>query len=202
MGAKLVQLNNQRRSVIIEGIVSEFQREMTSSNIYTDIDSEEGAKIFKILETSAEREVLMAEMSPQQLASFASYQSKLEVGSADVLNKATRQLDMEKAIGKALQDAGLGEREVTEKAFAGLISLVHLYLSGPRYGRLIGIDNATSAFTNLTAARVLICTTRKENILSDENSIDHVGVSLSGKVLRELPALASPRGFSTHYAAI
>jgi hypothetical protein len=27
----------------------------------------------------------MAEMSPQQLASFASYQSKLEVGSADVL---------------------------------------------------------------------------------------------------------------------
>ncbi|KAL3564712.1 hypothetical protein D5086_032758 [Populus alba] len=106
MGAKLVQLNNQRRSVTIEGIVSEFQRGMKSSNIYTDIDSEEGAKIFKILETSAEREVLMAEMSPQQLASFASYQSKLE---------ATRQLDMEKAIGKALQDAGLGEREVTEK---------------------------------------------------------------------------------------
>ncbi|KAJ6951322.1 hypothetical protein NC653_040661 [Populus alba x Populus x berolinensis] len=166
MGAKLVQLNNQRRSVIIEGIVSEFQRGMKSSNIYTDIDSEEGAKIFKILETSAEREVLMAEMSPQQLASFASYQSKLEV------------------------------------AFAGLISLVYLYLSGPRYGRLIGIDNATSTFTNLTAARVLICTTRKENILSDENSIDNVVVSLSGKVLRELPALASPRGFSTHYAAI
>lgn len=74
-------------------------------------------------------------------------------------------------------------------AFAGLISLVYLYLSGPRYGRLIGIDNATSTFTNLTAARVLICTTRKENILSDENSIDHVVVSLSGKVLRELPAL-------------
>ena len=43
-------------------------------------------------------------------------------------------------------------------AFAGLISLVYLYLSGPRYGRLIGIDNATSTFTNLTAARVLICT--------------------------------------------
>jgi len=87
-------------------------------------------------------------------------------------------------------------------AFAGLISLVYLYLSGPRYGRLIGIDNATSTFTNLTAAMVLICTTRKENILFDENSIDHVVVSLSGKVLRELPALASPGGFSTHYAAI
>ncbi|KAL3564653.1 hypothetical protein D5086_032699 [Populus alba] len=85
MEAKLVQLNNRRRSVIIEGIVSEFQRGMKSSNIYTDIQSEEGAKIFKILETSAEPEVLMAEMSPQQLASFASYQSKLEVGSADVL---------------------------------------------------------------------------------------------------------------------
>jgi hypothetical protein len=40
----------------------------------------------------------------------------------------------------------------------------------------------------LTAARVLICTTRKE-IIFDENSIDHV-VSLSGKVLGELPALA------------
>ena len=74
-----------RRSVIIEGIVSEFQRGMKSSNIYTDIDSDEGTKIFKILETSAEPEVLMAEMSPQQLASFASYQSELEVGSADVL---------------------------------------------------------------------------------------------------------------------
>ena len=71
-----------RRSVIIEGIVSEFQRGMKSSNIYTDIDSE-GAKIFKILETSAEPEVLMAEMSPQKLASFASYQSELEVGSAE-----------------------------------------------------------------------------------------------------------------------
>jgi len=87
-------------------------------------------------------------------------------------------------------------------AFAGLISLVYLYLSRPRYGRLIGIDNATSTFTNLTAAMVLICTTRKENILFDENSVDHVVVSLSGKVLRELPALASPEGFSTHYAAI
>jgi hypothetical protein len=30
-------------------------------------------------------------------------------------------------------------------AFAGLISLVYLYLSGPRYGRLIGIDNAKRA---------------------------------------------------------
>ena len=62
---------------------------MKSSNIYTDIDSE-GAKILKILETSAEPEVLMAEMSPQQLASFASYQWKVEVGSDDVLENLSR----------------------------------------------------------------------------------------------------------------
>ena len=62
---------------------------MKSSNIYTDIDSE-GAKILKILETSAEPEVLMVEMSPQQLASFASYQSKVEVGSDDVLENLSR----------------------------------------------------------------------------------------------------------------
>ncbi|KAH8489969.1 hypothetical protein H0E87_025256 [Populus deltoides] len=136
MEAKLVQLNNQRRSVIIEGIVSEFQRGMKSSNIYTDIDSEEGAKIFKILETSAEPEVLMAEMSPQQLASFASYQSKLE---------ATRQLDMEKAIGKALQDAGLGEREVTPFIRVRVVGLTNYQEKGARAPKegLITIWNPT-----------------------------------------------------------
>jgi len=43
-------------------------------------DSEEGAKILRILETSAEPEVLMADMSSEQLMSFSTYQAKQEVG--------------------------------------------------------------------------------------------------------------------------
>ncbi|KAJ4821846.1 hypothetical protein Tsubulata_046386 [Turnera subulata] len=102
MEANMVQMYNQRRSVVVEGVVSEFQRGV--KGLYNDSDSEEGAKILKILETAAEPEVLMAEMSPDQLTSFASYQAKLE---------AKRQLDLEKAIKKALSDAGLGDRDVS-----------------------------------------------------------------------------------------
>lgn len=69
-----------RRFTIIEGIVSEFQRGIKHPHTYNDSDSEEGAKILKILETASEPEVLMAEMSPEQLSSFASYQAKIEVG--------------------------------------------------------------------------------------------------------------------------
>ncbi|XP_031738660.1 protein BREAST CANCER SUSCEPTIBILITY 2 homolog B isoform X2 [Cucumis sativus] len=100
---KIRQLYEQRRTAIIDGIVSEFQRG-TKSNIYNESDSEEGAKLFKILETAAEPELLMAEMSPEQLTSFASYQAKIE---------AIRQSDMEKSIERALADAGLSGRDVT-----------------------------------------------------------------------------------------
>ena len=68
-----------RRSTVVEGIISEFQRGTRDSCINNDSDGEEGAKIFKILETAAEPEVLMAEMTSEQLASFTSYQAKLEV---------------------------------------------------------------------------------------------------------------------------
>lgn len=68
-----------RHSAVVEGIVSEFQREMKGPHTYNDSDSEEGAKILKILEAASEPEVIMAEMSPEQLTSFASYQAKLEV---------------------------------------------------------------------------------------------------------------------------
>lgn len=44
-----------------------------------DNDSEEGAEILKILETSAEPEVLMASMSSEQLISVSNYQAKQEV---------------------------------------------------------------------------------------------------------------------------
>ncbi|KAJ8898959.1 hypothetical protein K2173_008460 [Erythroxylum novogranatense] len=104
MEAKIMQSYNQRRSGLIEGVISDLQRGTKGPQVYNESDSEDGAKILKLLETAAEPEVLMAEMSPEQLASVASYQAKLE---------ASRQLEMDKAIEKALQGANLGKREVT-----------------------------------------------------------------------------------------
>lgn len=63
---------------VAEGIMSAFQRE-TEFDVGYDHESEEGAKLMKLLETAAEPEVLMAGMSSTQLASFASYKAKLEV---------------------------------------------------------------------------------------------------------------------------
>lgn len=68
-----------RRSTIAEGIASELQRDNSSSHGKNDSESEEGAKIFKILERAAEPEVLTADMSTEQLNSFATYQGKQEV---------------------------------------------------------------------------------------------------------------------------
>ncbi|KAJ9694057.1 hypothetical protein PVL29_009843 [Vitis rotundifolia] len=104
MENKMMQLYNQRCSTVVEGIISEFQRGTRDSCINNDNDSEEGAKIFEILETAAEPEVLMAEMTSEQLASFTSYQAKLE---------AIRQSDLQKSIEMALEGAGLSTREVT-----------------------------------------------------------------------------------------
>ncbi|KAJ7961167.1 Protein BREAST CANCER SUSCEPTIBILITY 2 B like [Quillaja saponaria] len=103
METKIMQLYNHRCSIIAEGIIAEFQRER-GSLIYNDSDSEEGAKIFKMLETAAEPEILMADMSPEQLSSFSAYQAKLE---------ATRLSDVERSVVKALNDAGLKDRDVT-----------------------------------------------------------------------------------------
>lgn len=66
--------------MVIESIISDFERGDKVSTTYNDTDSEEGAKILKILETAAEPEIIMAEMSPEQLTSFATYQAKMEVG--------------------------------------------------------------------------------------------------------------------------
>ncbi|KAM5558573.1 protein BREAST CANCER SUSCEPTIBILITY 2 [Rosa sericea] len=99
---KMMQSYSQRRSNVIEGIISEFQRGLEHSHTCNERDSE-GAKLLRILETAAEPEVLMAEMSTEQLNSFTKYRAKLE---------AIKQSDMEKSIMKALEDAGLAEREV------------------------------------------------------------------------------------------
>ncbi|KAL7248632.1 hypothetical protein ACSBR2_003387 [Camellia fascicularis] len=136
MEAKMIQLYNQRRSVIAEGIMSEFQRGIKEFHTNNDNDSEEGAKILKILETAAEPEVLMAEMTSEQLTSFATYQEKLE---------AIRQSDMHKSIEKALEDAGLSAREVTpfmRVRVVGLTSKNYLTKCCPGKG-LITIWNPT-----------------------------------------------------------
>ncbi|XP_052172004.1 protein BREAST CANCER SUSCEPTIBILITY 2 homolog B-like isoform X2 [Diospyros lotus] len=104
MEARMIESYNQRRSVIAEGIASDFQREIKESCIINDNDSEEGAKLLKILERTAEPEVLMAEMTSEQLTSFATYQAKLE---------SIRQSDMQNSIEKALKDAGLSARDIT-----------------------------------------------------------------------------------------
>ncbi|KAL2901878.1 Protein BREAST CANCER SUSCEPTIBILITY 2-like protein B [Bienertia sinuspersici] len=103
MEASFNQLYNQRRSNIIEGITSDFQRGSACSDIENDYDNE-GAKILKMLESAAEPELLMAEMSSKQLASFSNYRAKVE---------ESRQCDLQRLIEKALEDAGLNSREVT-----------------------------------------------------------------------------------------
>ncbi|KAH7514694.1 hypothetical protein FEM48_Zijuj11G0117000 [Ziziphus jujuba var. spinosa] len=136
METKAVQSYSQRRSIIIEGIVSEFQRGIKHPNTHNDSDSEEGAKILKILETASEPEVLMAEMSPEQLSSFASYQAKIE---------AIKQSDIEKSVEKALTDAGLGKREVNSFMRVRVVGLTSKLYQGkdiPKEG-LITIWNPT-----------------------------------------------------------
>ncbi|GLT92773.1 hypothetical protein SLE2022_105930 [Rubroshorea leprosula] len=103
MESKIMQLYHSRRLIVAEGIISEYQRGTSNPHIHNDSEGEEGAKILKILESAAEPEVIMAEMSPEQLNSFAAYKAKLET---------SRQSEMEKSIEKALTDAGLSEREV------------------------------------------------------------------------------------------
>ncbi|KAJ8503827.1 hypothetical protein OPV22_004713 [Ensete ventricosum] len=96
---KALQIYNQRRCNIAEAIVSE------QLDVFVDInDGEEGAKLSKILETAAEPEVLMADMTSEQLFSFSTYQAK---------QKEIRQSHLQKKIEKALKDAGLVSREVT-----------------------------------------------------------------------------------------
>ncbi|KAG6535594.1 hypothetical protein ZIOFF_000616 [Zingiber officinale] len=96
---KALQQYDQRRCNIAEAILAE------RIDVVADVDSnDEGAKLYKILETTAEPEVLMADMTPQQLISFSAYQTK---------QNEIRQSDMEKKIEKTLKDAGLCSRDVT-----------------------------------------------------------------------------------------
>ncbi|XP_065041026.1 protein BREAST CANCER SUSCEPTIBILITY 2 homolog B-like [Musa acuminata AAA Group] len=96
---KALQIYNQRRCNIAEAIMSE------QLDVFVDInDGDEGAKLCKILETAADPEVLMADMTSEQLFSFSTYQAK---------QKEIRQSHLQKMIEKALKDAGVASREVT-----------------------------------------------------------------------------------------
>ncbi|XP_074568879.1 protein BREAST CANCER SUSCEPTIBILITY 2 homolog B-like [Curcuma longa] len=96
---KALQQYDQRRCSIAEAILAE------RIDVVADVDSnDEGAKLYKILETTAEPEVMMADMTSQQLISFSAYKTK---------QNEIRQSDMEKKIEKMLKDAGLCSREVT-----------------------------------------------------------------------------------------
>ncbi|MCL7026798.1 hypothetical protein MKW94_028353 [Papaver nudicaule] len=132
---KACQLYNERRSTIAEGIALE-QREVSNLHAKNDSDSEEGAKILKFLEGAAEPDVLMADMSAEQLNSLATYQTKRE---------ASRQSDVQKIVEKALDDAGLNERQVTPFMRVRVVGLTSKHSKGqscPREG-LITIWNPT-----------------------------------------------------------
>ncbi|CAO2820162.1 unnamed protein product [Amaranthus hypochondriacus] len=122
--ASFAQLHNQRRSNIIEGITSDFQKDSIGSSIENDYDSE-GAKILKMLESAAEPELLMAEMSPEQLALFSKYQVKVE---------EKRKADLQRLIVKALEDAGLNARDVTQFMRVRVVGLKN---KGQREGEVL-----------------------------------------------------------------
>ncbi|KAK1441178.1 hypothetical protein QVD17_07018 [Tagetes erecta] len=130
--SKRMQLYDQRRTSIMEGIMAEFQSGLKCFQV----DDDEGEKISKILEQAAEPEVIMADMSLEQLTSYATYQAKVE---------ATRQSEIYKSIEKALEEAGLSRREVStlmRVRVIGLTSQSHMQKSRPQEG-LITIWNPT-----------------------------------------------------------
>ncbi|XP_010451954.1 PREDICTED: protein BREAST CANCER SUSCEPTIBILITY 2 homolog B isoform X1 [Camelina sativa] len=150
MESKIIQLHNQRRSALVEGLMCEYQRGVNGFNSQNDTGSEEGAKVFKLLETAAEPELLMAEMSPEQLTSFTTYKAKYE---------AAKQMKMEKSVANALEDAGLGERNVTPFMRIRLVGLTSLSYEGehnPKEG-IVTIWNPTEKQrTELTEGKIYI----------------------------------------------
>ncbi|KAL6987900.1 hypothetical protein U1Q18_013647 [Sarracenia purpurea var. burkii] len=127
--------------------MSEFQRGIKEFHSNNDNNSEEGAKLVQLLETAAEPEVLMSEMTSEQLTSFATYQAKLE---------AIRQSDIQKSIHKALEDAGLSAREVTPFMRVRVVGLTHKnYLTSCCPGKgLITIWNPTEKQVNSNSCKV------------------------------------------------
>ncbi|XP_042510646.1 protein BREAST CANCER SUSCEPTIBILITY 2 homolog B-like isoform X2 [Macadamia integrifolia] len=149
MEAKMVQLYYQRRSMIAEGVMSEFQRDFNCHG--KSEDREEGAQILKILETAAEPEVLMAEMSSEQLTYFATYQARQE---------AMRQSDMRDKIEKAIENAGLSGRDVTPFMRVRVVGLAskHCHRKGCMRDGLITIWNPTEKQAELVEGQAYTVT--------------------------------------------
>ncbi|XP_058089399.1 protein BREAST CANCER SUSCEPTIBILITY 2 homolog B-like isoform X2 [Magnolia sinica] len=179
MEARMMQLYNQRCSTIAEGIMSQTQ-DIFGSHSNDDSDNE-GAKIFKLLETAAEPEVLMADMSLEQLTSFATYQAKRE---------AIRQSDMQKNVEKALNDAGLGGRQVTplmRVRVVGLTAKCSQIKGCPREG-LITIWNPTEKQVSLVEGQIY-CTGGLVPLYSHANII-HFQARGSTTTWQHLPSSA------------
>jgi breast cancer 2 susceptibility protein len=66
-----------RRNQVAEAAFMRMERE--DAPIFAGDNMGEGAKLFHSLETAAEPELLMADMTAAQLAAFAAYQTKREV---------------------------------------------------------------------------------------------------------------------------
>ncbi|MCO5582656.1 hypothetical protein L7F22_036554 [Adiantum nelumboides] len=92
---------HDRRNQVAEDAVIRMERECMPLLPKNGMD--EGAKIFQLLENSAEPDLLMADMSTAQHAAFAAFQSKRE---------AARQSLAQKNIIKALGEVHLDAREV------------------------------------------------------------------------------------------
>ncbi|KAH0930967.1 hypothetical protein HID58_008084 [Brassica napus] len=149
---RLTYYSNQLalRSALVEGLMCEYERGVNGVHSQNDTDSEEGAKVFKLLETASEPELLMAEMSLEQLTSFTTYKSKFE---------AAKQIQMEKSVAKALEEAGLSERDVTPVMRIRLVGLTSLSYEGehnPKEG-IVTIWNPTERQrTELTEGKIYI----------------------------------------------
>ncbi|WZY79877.1 hypothetical protein YC2023_026261 [Brassica napus] len=149
---RLTYYSNQLalRSALVEGLMCEYERGVNGVHSQNDTDSEEGAKVFKLLETASEPELLMAEMSLEQLTSFTTYKSKFE---------AAKQIQMEKSVAKALEEAGLSERDVTPFMRIRLVGLTSLSYEGehnPKEG-IVTIWNPTERQrTELTEGKIYI----------------------------------------------
>ncbi|CAM0879681.1 unnamed protein product [Alopecurus aequalis] len=131
MERKALQLYHQRVSKIAEDIMSEQDENCGNSD-----DSEEGAKIYKMLERAAEPEVMMAGMTSEQRISFSSYQAK---------QKEARQNEVAKKVENALEVAGLSSRDVTPFLKVRVTSLVQKISASKTInkGGLITIWNPT-----------------------------------------------------------
>ncbi|KAG9439694.1 hypothetical protein H6P81_019859 [Aristolochia fimbriata] len=109
----MLQQYDQRRLSVAEGVRNR-QNDLDVHSIDDYNDSDEAAKICRFLETAMDPEIIMADMTSEQLKSIAAYQAKQE---------EIRQSRLQKKIEEAFINAGLGERQVTPLMRVRVVSL-------------------------------------------------------------------------------